>query len=124
MLLQGFVFIPCIVVAVLFAKRLPDSLLYSVVVWLSATIAALAGAILGVLAIDYWHLIPIDPIRGSDLVLSAVVHVVMAFVFSPLLVLYVRRQARKQAERLRIQILKRVAAFLIQDSVEDGFVIQ
>ncbi|MGO7612233.1 hypothetical protein ACC689_13265 [Rhizobium ruizarguesonis] len=51
MLLQGFVFIPCIVVAVLFAKRLPDSLLYSVVVWLSATIAALAGAILGVLAI-------------------------------------------------------------------------
>ncbi|TAY81416.1 hypothetical protein ELH80_23095 [Rhizobium ruizarguesonis] len=106
MLLQGFVFIPCIVVAVLLAKRLPDSLLYSVVAWLSATIAALAGAILGVLAIDYWHLIPIDPIRGSDLVLSAVVHVVMAFVFSPLLVLYVRRQARKQAERLRIRILE------------------
>jgi hypothetical protein len=36
MLLQGFVFIPCIVVAVLLAKRLPDSLLYSVVAWLSA----------------------------------------------------------------------------------------
>ncbi|MGM5057307.1 hypothetical protein ACD589_21835 [Rhizobium sp. 814_E9_N1_1] len=106
MLLQGFVFIPCIVVAVLLAKRLPDSLLYSVVAWLSAAIAALAGAISGVLAIDYWHLIPIDPNRGSDLVLSAVVHVAMAFVFSPLLVLYVRRQARKQAERLRIQILE------------------
>ncbi|MBA8833007.1 MULTISPECIES: hypothetical protein [Rhizobium] len=107
MLLQGFVFIPCIVVAVLLAKRLPDSLLYSIVAWLSAAIAALAGAISGVLAIDYWHLIPIDSNRGSDLVLSAVVHVVaMAFVFSPLLVLYVKRQARKQAERLRIQILE------------------
>jgi hypothetical protein len=104
MLLQGFVFIPCIVVAVLLAKRLPDSLLYSIVAWLSAAIAALAGAISGVLAIDYWHLIPIDSNRGSDLVLSAVVHVAMAFVFS--LVLYVRRQARKQAERLRIQILE------------------
>ncbi|MBY5913829.1 hypothetical protein ACU8NH_21325 [Rhizobium leguminosarum] len=106
MLLQGFVFIPCIVVAVLLAKRLPDSLLYSIFAWLSAAIAALAGAISGVLAIDYWHLIPIDLNRGSDLVLSAVVHVAMAFVFSPLLVLYVRRQARKQAERLRIQILE------------------
>ncbi|MGW9948201.1 hypothetical protein J2W92_003542 [Rhizobium leguminosarum] len=106
MLLQGFVFIPCIVVAVLLAKRLPDSLLYSIVAWLSAAIAALAGAISGVLAIDYWHLIPIDSNGGSDLVLSAVVHVAMAFVFSPLLVLYVRRQARKQAERLRIQILE------------------
>ncbi|MBB5664371.1 K+-sensing histidine kinase KdpD [Rhizobium leguminosarum] len=106
MLLQGFVFIPCIIVAVLLAKRLPESLLYSVVAWLSAATAALAGAVLGVLAIDYWHLTPTDSNAGNDLVLSAVVHVVMALVFSPLLVLYVRRQTRKQAERLRIRILE------------------
>ena len=106
MLLQGFVFIPCIVVAVLLAKGLPDSLIYSVVAWLSAVIAALAGAILGVLAIDYWQLVPIDPNTGNDLVLSGVVHVVMAFVLSPLLIMYVRRKARKPAESLRIQILE------------------
>ena len=106
MLLQGFVFIPCIVVAVLLAKGLPDSLIYSVVAWLSAVIAALAGAILGVLAIDYWQLVPIDPHTGNDLVLSGVVHVVMAFVLSPLLIMYVRRKARKQAESLRIKILE------------------
>ncbi|OWV67269.1 hypothetical protein ATY77_13190 [Rhizobium sp. R634] len=106
MLLQGFVFIPCFVVAVLLAKGLPDSLIYSVIAWLSAVIAALAGAILGVLAIGYWQLVPIDPHTGNDLVLSGVVHVVMAFVLSPLLIMYVRRKARKQAESLRIKILE------------------